>query len=59
LKLLRVSLADVLDDCHSDTKRLESFAVSHVQLCAGAEFTGKFVKGRLKVILAKENSLQS
>ena len=54
-----INLADVLDDFHSDTERLESFAVGHVQLRTCAEFTGKFVKGRLKIIFAKEDSLQS
>jgi len=54
-----INLADALYDLQSGNKRLESFAVDHMQLRTCAEFTGKFVKGRLKIIFAKEDSLQS
>ena len=59
MKSLMINLADALYDLQSGNKRLESFAVDHMQLRTCAEFTGKFVKDRLKIIFAKEDSLQS
>jgi hypothetical protein len=58
LKVLRVNLADVLNNFHPDAKRLESFTVDHVNLCAGAKFTGKFLERWLEIVLAKENARQ-
>ena len=43
---------------HSGLKRPKSVAIDHVKLRAAAEFAGKFVKGRLKIIFAKENARQ-
>jgi hypothetical protein len=58
LKFPRIYLADTLDDFHSRKKRLESFAIDHMQLGTAAEFTSKLVKGRLEIIFAKENARQ-
>ena len=56
--MLRVSVADVVDNFHPDAKRLETFAIDHMNLCAGAKLTGKFLEGWLKIVLAKENAGQ-
>ena len=54
--MLRVSIADVLDYFHPDAKRLETFAINHMNLRAGAKLTGKFLERWLKIVLAKENA---
>jgi hypothetical protein len=54
--MLRVSVADVLDNFHPSAKWLETFAIDHMNLRAGAELTGKFVEGWLKIVLTKENA---
>ena len=56
--MLRVSVADVLDNFHPGAKRLETFAIDHMNLRAAAELTGKFLEGWLKIVLAKENAGQ-
>ena len=56
--MLRVSFAEMLDNFHPDSKRLETFAVDHMDLRAAAELTGKFLKGWLEIGLAKENTGQ-
>jgi len=56
--MLRVSVADVLDNFHPDTKRLETFAIDDVNLRAAAKLTGKFLESWLKIVLAKENAGQ-
>jgi hypothetical protein len=53
-----INLADAIDGFQSCKKRLERFAVDHMRLRAPAEFTRKFVKRRLKIILAKEHAWQ-
>ena len=54
----RVIFAEVLYNFYPDSKRLETFAIDHVNLCATAELTSKFLKGRLEVVRAKENVRQ-
>jgi hypothetical protein len=56
--MLRVSVADVLDNFHPDAKRLETFAIDHMNLRTGAKLTGKFLEGWLKIVLAKKNAGQ-
>ena len=56
--MLRVSVADVLDNFHPDAKRLKTLAIRHVNLCAAAKFTGKFLECWLKIVFAKENAGQ-
>ena len=56
--MLRVSVADVLDNFHPDAKRLETVAIRHMNLRAGAKLTGKFLERWLKIVLAKENAGQ-
>lgn len=56
--MLRVIVADVLDNFHSEAERLETFAINHMNLRAGAKLTGKFLEGWLKIVLAKENAGQ-
>jgi hypothetical protein len=56
--MLRVSFADVLDNFHRPSKRLETFAIDDMNLRAAAELTGKFLEGWLKIGLAKENAGQ-
>jgi hypothetical protein len=56
--MLRVSVADVLDNFHPGAKRLETFAINHMNLRAGAKLTGKFLERWLKIVLAKENAGQ-
>jgi hypothetical protein len=56
--MLRTSVADVLDNFHPDAKRLETLAINHMNLRAAAKLTGKFLKGWLEIILAKENAGQ-
>ena len=56
--MLRVSVADVLDNFHPGAKRLETFAIDDMNLRAGAKLTGKFLEGWLKIVLAKENAGQ-
>jgi hypothetical protein len=51
-------LADVPDDVHSGKKRLKSFSIGHMQLRAATKFSGKFVKGWLKIIFPKEHARQ-
>jgi hypothetical protein len=51
-----INPADALYDLHSGNKRLENFALDHMQLRAPAEFTFKLVKGGLKIIFPKERS---
>lgn len=56
--MLRVSVADVLDNFHPGAKRLKTFAIDHMNLRTAAELAGKFLEGRLKIVLAKENAGQ-
>ena len=56
--MLRVSVADVLDNFHPGAKRLETFAIDDVNLRAAAKLPGKFLKCWLKIVLAKENAGQ-
>ena len=39
-------------------KRLETFAINHMDLRAAAKLTGKFLKRWLKIVFAKENAGQ-
>ena len=56
--MLRVSVADVLDNFPPDAKRLKTLAIRHVNLRAAAELAGKFLEGWLEIVLAKENTGQ-
>jgi hypothetical protein len=56
--MLRISVADVLDNFHPDAKRLETLAIDHVNLRAATELTGKFLEGWLEIIFAEENAGQ-
>ena len=56
--MLRVSFAEVLDNFHRQSKRLETFAIDDMNLRAAAELTGKFLEGWLETGLAKENTGQ-
>ena len=56
--MLRVSVADVLDNFHPGAKRLETFAIDHMNLRATAELTGKFLERGLEIVFAKENAGQ-
>ena len=56
--MLRVSVADVLDNFHPNAKRLESFAIDHMNLRAAEKLTGKFLEGWLEIVLTKENAGQ-
>ena len=56
--MFRASVADVLDNFHPDAKRLETFAIDHMNLRTGAKLTGKFLEGWLKIVLAKKNAGQ-
>ena len=58
MKMLRVSLAEVLDDFHPHSKRLERSAICHVNLRAAADLTGKFLERWLEIVFAKENAGQ-
>ena len=56
--MLRISVADVLDNFHPDAKRLETFAIDHMNLRAAAKLTRKFLEGGLEIVVAKENAGQ-
>jgi hypothetical protein len=56
--MLRVSVADVLDNFHPGVKRMEMFAIDHMNLRAGAKLAGKLLEGWLEIVLAKENAGQ-
>src|SRR5206468_6438065 len=57
-KLLRVIFANKFDDFHSGKKRPEFFAIKHVNLRAATKLSSEFVKSRLKIILAEEDTRQ-